>query len=561
MRVIRHLLDVPSTDPDGQRRARLLNILLLGVTVVTLSALLATAVVGMTGLEEWEQIAPLSRGIQAAFVGILTIFAINRFWSGWLASSLFLLLLTAVFAFTDTPQQVVDGRALFLFAIPIMMASVLLRPWASFVMATLVSLVIAVIALSIDFVPPAPTMLGFFTIALVAWLSARSLERALKDLRVLNQDLDRRVVARTRELAETLSKTQAILEGIADGVIVFDNDAQAILANPAIAGLLGWPTDEIVGCDVETLIGDNVSSNDRDVLIDLLRSGEMASPAGVKFEWGDKTLSVSAATVSLNTGEIIGIVAVFRDFTREAEIDRMKSSFMSTASHELRTPLNAILGYTDMLQEGVCGPISERQRGTLERIAVNTDRLLSLVSNLLDQAQIEAGMLMLNVAPFSLADLIGDVVSMVDVLARAKGLDLTSHIADDVPTTLFGDRQRLHQILINLVGNAVKFTEEGSVSIRAYRADAERWALKVADTGCGISLEAQEYVFDPFRRADESLTREHTGTGLGLSIVKQLVDLMEGEITLESEVGRGSTFTVVLPMVPPAWSKLRAASP
>jgi signal transduction histidine kinase len=235
----------------------------------------------------------------------------------------------------------------------------------------------------------------------------------------------------------------------------------------------------------------------------------------------------------------------------------MKSSFMSTASHELRTPLNAILGYTDMLQEGICGPLSEKQRGTLERIAINTDRLLSLVNNLLDQAQIEAGMLIFNVAPFSLADLIGDVVGVVDVLAQAKGLDLTSHVADDVPGTLFGDRQRLHQIMMNLVGNAVKFTEEGVVSVRAYRADAEHWGLRVSDTGRGISPEAQDYVFDPFRRADESLTREHTGTGLGLSIVKQLVDLMDGEITLESEVDRGSTFTVVLPMVPPAWAEPR----
>ena len=233
-------------------------------------------------------------------------------------------------------------------------------------------------------------------------------------------------------------------------------------------------------------------------------------------------------------------------------MDRMKSAFVSTVSHELRTPLSAILGYADMLQEGICGSLSERQSSTLERIVANTGRLLSLVGNLLDQAQIEAGTLELDITQFTLADLIGEAVGVMDVLAQAKGVELISHIADDLPVTLFGDRQRLHQILVNLVGNAIKFTDEGTVRMRAYRLNADSWALEVSDTGRGIPPEAHSYIFEPFRHADESPTRNYAGVGLGLSIVKQLTEIMGGEIVLESGLGRGSTFTVVLPLLPSA---------
>jgi len=146
--------------------------------------------------------------------------------------------------------------------------------------------------------------------------------------------------------------------------------------------------------------------------------------------------------------------------------------------------------------------------------------------------------------------MISDVVGVMDVLAHAKGLELTSHVADDLPVTLFGDRQRLNQILINLVGNAIKFTDEGTVRIRACRLDVDHWALEVSDTGCGIPLEAHSHIFEPFRHADDSPTRNYAGVGLGLSIVKQLTEMMGGGIMLESGVGRGSTFTIALPMVP-----------
>lgn len=554
MVTLNQLLNVPSADPDDARRRRLLNILLISIAVMTALILLAVILVATAGLEEFQmQGLTLPIACLLTLVGVVIIYAINRYWSGQFAGALLLLILIVVSGFTDTPRNVVEGRSLFLFTIPILMASVILLPWASFIVAGLSSLVVSVIALNaLQAVPPVPTILGFFSVALVAWLSARSLEDALRDLRILNLELDQRVQERTRELAAAFSRNQAILEGIADGVIVFDNTGQAIVANPAIASLLEQPADKITGRNIETLIAEKMNAADQETLVALLKNRETHHPS-IKFEWGEKTLSASVAPVHVASGKEIGTVAVFRDFTREARIDRMKSTFVSIASHELRTPLNAILGYADMLQENVYGPLSERQSGVLERIVANTGHLLSLVGNLLDQAQIEAGTLTLNALPLVPSDLVKDVLGVMDVLAQPKGLELTSHVADDLPPTLLGDRRRLQQILINLVGNAIKFTEEGKVHVQTYRADETHWVLEVSDTGRGISPEAQTYIFEPFRQADEPLVREYTGAGLGLSIVKQLTDMMGGRIELESELGRGSTFTIVLPIALPAY--------
>jgi PAS domain S-box-containing protein len=547
----KRLLDVPSMDPDDARRRKLLNILLGGILILTLFLFLATIIVDVGGVWEWDR--PQDRttaylGSIVTFVGSLIIFMINRRGPGWVASSLFVLLMVALVTITDTPQEVASGRGLLLFAIPIIMGSVLLRPYASFVIAGVSSLVIAVIASAIGWLPNLFAMGVFGAVALVAWLAAQTMERALKDLRTLNVELDQRVRDRTRELAESLSKTEAILASTADGIVVFDTNGKAAVANPALAGLLARPIGEIVDRDIEELMSDTASAEDREVVAALLAGIQEARFPSVKVKWGKKTLSVSVAPVRLESDEEIGTVAVFRDFTREAEIDRMKSTFVSIASHELRTPLNALLGYTEMLKEGVYGDLTERQEGAVGRLVANTNHMLSLVNNLLDRARIEAGTLRLNISSFSAANLIDGVVGVMEVAAQNKGLELTSYVGEDVPHTLKGDWQRLHQILINFVNNAVKFTEKGAVDVRIYMRDADHWAMSVTDTGIGIPEDARGYIFEPFRQVDESATREYGGAGLGLSIVKQLVELMGGWIELESEVGQGSAFTVVLPL-------------
>jgi PAS domain S-box-containing protein len=423
-------------------------------------------------------------------------------------------------------------------------------------MSVLISLIITFISIRAGFAPNFYAMVAFVVLALVSWLSARSLERALEELRAINRELDQRVEERTRDLAAALAreqaeanKNQAILEGIADGVIVFDKEGCSIVANPAISQLIERPAEKIIGYEIKDLMSDRVAGKDQETLINLLQEKESHAPS-IRLDWGKKTLSVSVAPVNAADDGVSGTVVVFRDYTREAEVERMKSAFVSMVSHDLRTPLSAITGYTDMLREAVYGPLSEAQLGVMERINSNSGRLLNMVNNLLDQAQIETGKLSLKVNLFNPQDLIAEMEAVMHILAENKGIELVSSIDERLPSTLSGDQQRLHQILVNLVNNAIKFTDEGSVTVRLYRHDDEHWAMDVTDTGPGIPSDAQAYIFESFRRVNSAATRQKSGVGLGLSIVKQLTAAMGGDVKLTSMVGQGSTFTVVMPIVP-----------
>ena len=225
-------------------------------------------------------------------------------------------------------------------------------------------------------------------------------------------------------------------------------------------------------------------------------------------------------------------------------LDRANRTFLSIASHDLRSPLGAILGLTELVRDGVFTSLEE-QRHAIDRIYANTQYMLSLTNSLLGQAQIEAGILQLRPAPFYPDSLIGAVVSAMEVLAQDKGIELVAHIDDDLPDIITGDQERLSQVLFNLVGNGIKFTDKGTVQVRAYVQEEGRWALAVSDTGLGIPEEAHAIIFEPFHWVE---TTSAAGAGLGLSIVKQLVELMDGEILLESQVEKGSTFTIVLPI-------------
>ena len=230
------------------------------------------------------------------------------------------------------------------------------------------------------------------------------------------------------------------------------------------------------------------------------------------------------------------------------EASRLKTQLLANVSHELRTPLNAIIGYTEMLQEGVYGSLSNQQLEATTEIIGSTGQLLNFVNNLLGQAQIDAGRVILNPTTFTPMALLDDVRAVVDALAQTKEITLTSRVAADVPLTLSGDPYWLRQILINLVDNALKFTDQGAVSLEIVRPEIDQWAIQVADTGPGIPQGLQPYIFDPFWQADGTATREHGGSGLGLSLVKQLTTLMNGEIVIDSQVGKGSTFTVKMPL-------------
>ncbi len=553
VRFLSYLVDIPSEDPDERRRSRLLNLLLLSLSVLTFLTLLVTILVSIADVQTWETNSTVLVGSGAGLLSFAVIYVINRRGLSWLASTLFLLVLIAIISFTESdPKEVVDGRTLFLFAIPILTASVILRSYASFFAAGIITVILVSIALYTGLVPNLVALVGFYALALLSWLSARSLERALEDVRAINRELDQRVDERTRDLTEALArehaeanKNQAILEGIADGVIVFGNDGKAVVANPAIGHLLGKDAGDFLGRDIAELMAGDVAPADQQMVDGLLRETD-SYRSSVKFEWADKTLSVSFAPVHDMRGAVTGTVAVFRDFTREAEVARMKSDFVSIVSHELRTPLTAIKGYLELILMGAAGPVSKQQASFLEIARANTERLHILVSDLLDLSRIESGKVELEVKVVSIPQLVDQVSTTLQKEFADRGMTLTTDVPDDLPE-IFGDPGRIMQILTNLLSNAYKYTREGGAMVRA-RVEDSFLRIDVIDTGVGISAQDQALLFTRFFRAEDDLVRQQTGTGLGLNITKSLVELHGGEIRVASELGKGSTFSFTLPL-------------
>ena len=226
--------------------------------------------------------------------------------------------------------------------------------------------------------------------------------------------------------------------------------------------------------------------------------------------------------------------------------NRHKSQFLANVSHELRTPLNSIIGFTRIVLRRTEGKIEPLQKENLHKVLISSDHLLNLINELLDLAKIEAGRMEAYAETFKLDEILRVATTTVEPLLRNGNVKLVTEIASDIPP-LKTDRDKLKQSMLNLLSNAVKFTERGEIKVAAWRDDGNV-KLTVSDTGIGMNQEALRYIFDEFRQADMSSTRRYGGTGLGLAIVKKFINLMGGEIVVESEEGRGSKFTITLPM-------------
>ncbi len=260
--------------------------------------------------------------------------------------------------------------------------------------------------------------------------------------------------------------------------------------------------------------------------------------------------------------QVVGFQAVARDITaikraQEAlslardqaqQASHFKGDLLARVSHELRTPMAGIMGYAELLRDEALGPLFKEQKQAVGTIVESTEFLTNLINDLMDQAQIEAKKLVLHFDECSPRELLQRLEEMMGVQARKRGLTLRTILEPGMPALIYNDEQRLRQILINLVANAIKFTKQGEISVRIFQPDPAHWCMQVSDTGIGIPAEVQKIIFEPFQKATNALTRDNRGIGLGLSITKQLIELMDGQIVLTSEVGKGSTFLVTLPI-------------
>jgi signal transduction histidine kinase/DNA-binding response OmpR family regulator len=359
---------------------------------------------------------------------------------------------------------------------------------------------------------------------------------------------------------------QSILNSMSEGVIVAEEPGRFLLYNPAAERILGAALPDVppegwterFGCYlpdrttpfppgefplVRAMRGEGI--DDAEVFV---RPGDGGKPV-----W----LSMNARPLHDDEGNLRAGIVVFREITErkraEAELqqakeaaeaaNRAKSAFLANMSHEIRTPMNGILGMTELTLNT---ELTAEQREYLEMVIASADALLGVINDILDFSKIEAGKLDLDSTPFHLRDSVGDTVKALGLRAQQKGLELACRVAGDVPDVVVGDPGRLRQVIINLVGNAIKFTERGevvvTVEVEEMRGDAVRLHGSVRDTGIGLPPEKQGQIFDAFEQADGSTTRKYGGTGLGLAICRRLIEMMDGHLWVESTPGVGSNF-------------------
>jgi signal transduction histidine kinase len=501
--MLKNLLRIPDTfDPNDRRRRQVLNILLIVFTTLTLLVIILSLLVIYYHLDPHgsaDEKSYLFSSILFIVINILLLIA-NRSPKipGWLTAMIFVTLIIISLTQADTSEQLYNGRSLIFWVFPIMIAAIIWRPAYTFMIAALISGLIWLFSHNANGTANYFSIIGLFAVAFVCWLGMSIANRAISDAR------------------RHAASLEAILNSIADGVLVLNPQGNFISANPALLRMV--PENEL-----------------REIIF---------KPLEKTIQWKHKVFTVTASPVPG-----VGSVAIFRDETRRHETERARDSLLATVSHEFRTPLAAVMNYLEMLlmlnQMGKTN--SEAFNQHLARALDNSRRLHELVSNILDQAQIQAGVLELKQQLFNLPALLEKSRQLLDVLLKQKDLSYELTIARNVPTEITGDPERLHQVLINLIGNAIKFTNQGGIKVKVSLPQEETLSIEVVDTGPGIPEEQLPDIFEAFRRSSNYVHRERQGAGLGLSISKEIVTLMGGEISVSSALGVGSAFTIWLP--------------
>ncbi|MCX7753760.1 MAG: GAF domain-containing protein [Anaerolineales bacterium] len=375
----------------------------------------------------------------------------------------------------------------------------------------------------------------------------------------LIRDQAERLGAMLRSQQMEASRQTAILEAVADGVLVTDPSNKISFVNASAQRILALPADKVIGKPVENFSGLFGKSTQTWVRVvqdwsnhpEQHHAGEMYAEQ-INLESGQVVLVHLSPVIWQK--EFLGTVSIFRDITHEVEVDRLKSEFVATVSHELRTPMTSIRGYVDILLMGAAGALNENQAHFLRIVKNNTERLNILVNDLLDVSRIEAGRVSLTLQPLDLTEIVSEVVERFVKRAQddQKPMEISFTVEDGLPRAM-ADTERIRQVIDNLVDNAYHYTPaEGKIQVHLRKNDG-MVQIDVKDTGIGIPPDQHERVFDRFFRGEDPLVLATPGTGLGLSIVKQLVEMHHGKIWMTSTgiPGQGSTFSVTIPAYQP----------
>lgn len=396
-------------------------------------------------------------------------------------------------------------------------------------------------------------------------------------LTIISTDITAR---RENELELTLRNSA--IESSTTGITIADAtqpDLPLIYVNKAFTQVTGYSAEEALGRNCRFLQGDDRDQPGVHTIRQALKEGH-GCDVQLRNYRKDGTLfwnELRLAPIYDAEGKLTHYVGLSTDITAKKQLEaereqlvqdleatvnelkiakriadensRLKSEFLATMSHELRTPLNAIEGYSSIMLNSMGVEMTPAPLRMVERIGANSKRLLALINDFLDLSRIESGRFEIAYKPINLFTLAEEWKAEVQVLAEQKELHLTVEVDPGLPASIRGDEDVLSKMVVNLLGNAVKFTRKGEVNLTLKRLGTDMWTIVVSDTGIGIAPHAREYIFEEFRQADSSSKREYGGTGLGLSIVQKLARLMGGNVTLTSEVGQGSTFTITLPLV------------